>query len=141
MRRNLLFWTRSRKSSRSCPDLVFQGAARGLSLASADIDFFPSLGAAAVGDGDIGPQASRVSAVENHVSIVVAFRNEATTAISLRGTIIARTQGHDGSDELAMYEAMVCSLDLLGAARRAKPGDLTLDERDRFRIGSPEERR
>ena len=55
-----------------CYDLVFPETARALALAGADIIIFPTMGGAAVGDGDIGMQALRVRAAENHVYLVVS---------------------------------------------------------------------
>jgi predicted amidohydrolase len=57
-----------------CYDLVFPETARCLALRGADIIFFPTMGGAAVGDDDIGVQALRVRAAENHVYLVVAHR-------------------------------------------------------------------
>jgi hypothetical protein len=79
-----------------CYDLVFPETARGLALAGADIIFFPTMGGAAVGDDDIGLQALRVRAAENHVYLVVAFRGSGSMIISPRGKIIARAEGPDG---------------------------------------------
>jgi predicted amidohydrolase len=79
-----------------CYDLVFPETARALALAGADIIFFPTMGGAAVGDGDIGTQALRVRAAENHVYIVVAFRGSGSMIISPRGKIIASAEGEDG---------------------------------------------
>lgn len=79
-----------------CYDLVFPETARCLALAGADIIFFPTMGGAAVGDGDIGFQALRVRAAENHVYLVVAFRGSGSMIISPRGRIIARAEGPDG---------------------------------------------
>jgi len=79
-----------------CYDLVFPETARCLALAGADIVFFPTMGGAAVGDDDIGLQALRVRAAENHVYLVVAFRGSGSMIISPRGKIIARAEGSDG---------------------------------------------
>lgn len=79
-----------------CYDLVFPETARCLALAGADIIFFPTMGGAAVGEGDIGLQALRVRAAENHVFLVVAFRGAGSMIISPRGKIIARADGPDG---------------------------------------------
>lgn len=79
-----------------CYDLVFPETARCLALAGADIVFFPTMGGAAVGDDDIGLQALRVRAAENHVYLVVAFRGSGSMIISPRGQIIARAEGPDG---------------------------------------------
>ena len=79
-----------------CYDLVFPETARCLALSGADIIFFPTMGGAAVGDDDIGTQALRVRAAENHVYLVVAFRGSGAMIISPRGKIIARAEGTDG---------------------------------------------
>jgi hypothetical protein len=79
-----------------CYDLVFPETARCLALAGADIIFFPTMGGAAVGDDDIGLQALRVRAAENHVYLVVAFRGSGSMIISPRGRILARAEGPDG---------------------------------------------
>ncbi len=79
-----------------CYDLVFPETARCLALAGTDIIFFPTMGGAAVGDDDIGLQALRVRAAENHVYLVVAFRGGGSMIISPRGKILARADGPDG---------------------------------------------
>jgi predicted amidohydrolase len=79
-----------------CYDLVFPETARCLALAGADVIFFPTMGGAAIGDDDIGLQALRVRAAENHVYLVVAFRGGGSMIISPRGKIIARAEGPDG---------------------------------------------
>lgn len=79
-----------------CYDLVFPETARCLALAGADIIFFPTMGTAAVGDDDIGLQALRVRAAENHVWLVVAHRGQGAMIISPRGNIVAQAEGPDG---------------------------------------------
>jgi predicted amidohydrolase len=79
-----------------CYDLVFPETARCLALQGADIIFFPTMGGAAIGDDDIGVQALRVRAAENHVYLVVAHRGHGAMIISPRGKIIARAEGADG---------------------------------------------
>ena len=79
-----------------CYDLVMPETARCLALGGADIIFFPTMGGAAVGDGDIGLQALRVRAAENQVYLVVAFRGSGSMIISPRGKILARAEGPDG---------------------------------------------
>lgn len=79
-----------------CYDLVFPETARCLALAGADIIFFPTMGLAAVGDDDIGLQALRVRAAENHVWLVVAHRGHGAMIISPRGKIVAQADGPDG---------------------------------------------
>ena len=49
-----------------------------------------------MGDDDIGLQALRVRAAENHVYLVVAFRESGSMIISPRGKIIARAEDPDG---------------------------------------------
>lgn len=79
-----------------CYDLVFPETARCLALQGADIIFFPTMGGAAIGDDDIGEQALRVRAAENHVYLVVAHRGNGAMIISPRGKILARAEGPDG---------------------------------------------
>lgn len=79
-----------------CYDLVFPETARCLALQGADIIFFPTMGGAAVGDDDIGLQALRVRAAENHVYLAVAHRGSGAMIISPRGKIIAKAEGPDG---------------------------------------------
>jgi predicted amidohydrolase len=79
-----------------CYDLVFPETARCLALQGADVIFFPTMGGAAVGDGDIGLQALRVRAAENHVYLVFAHRGQGAMIISPRGKIIAQAEGDDG---------------------------------------------
>lgn len=79
-----------------CYDLVFPETARALALSGADIIFFPTMGGAAIGDGDIGKQALRVRAAENHLYLVVAFRGSGSMIISPRGKILANAEGEDG---------------------------------------------
>ncbi len=79
-----------------CYDLVFPETARCLALSGADIIFFPTMGGAAVGDGDIGTQALRVRAAENQVYLVVAFRGSGSMILSPRGSILASAEGPDG---------------------------------------------
>lgn len=79
-----------------CYDLVFPETARCLALSGADIIFFPTMGGAALGKGDIGTQALRVRAAENHVYLVVAFRGSGSMIISPRGEILASAEGSDG---------------------------------------------
>jgi predicted amidohydrolase len=79
-----------------CYDLVIPETARCLALQGTDIIFFPTMGTAAVGDDDIGVQALRVRAAENHVYLVVAHRGHGAMIISPRGKIIASAEGADG---------------------------------------------
>jgi predicted amidohydrolase len=79
-----------------CYDLVMPETARCLALQGADVLFFPTMGGAAVGDDDIGLQALRVRAAENHVWLIVAHRGDGAMIISPRGKIVAQAQGADG---------------------------------------------
>src|SRR4029453_18419723 len=79
-----------------CYDLVVPETARCLALQGADIIFFPTMGGAAIGDGDIGVQALRVRAAENFIWLVVAQRGGGGMIISPRGKIVAKAEGPDG---------------------------------------------
>lgn len=79
-----------------CYDLVMPETARILALQGADIIFFPTMGGAAIGPGDIGEQALRVRAVENFIWLVVAQRGDGAMIISPQGNIVARAEGHNG---------------------------------------------
>ncbi len=79
-----------------CYDLVMPETARALALQGADIIFFPTMGGAAIGDGDIGVQALRVRAVENFIYLVVAQRGHGAMIISPQGRILAEATGRDG---------------------------------------------
>jgi predicted amidohydrolase len=76
-----------------CYDMVFPEAARCLALGGADIIFNPTLGGAAVGDGDISRAAFRTRAAENFVYVVVAQRGGGSMIIAPTGKILA-----DGGD-------------------------------------------
>lgn len=78
-----------------CYDMVFPETARALALAGADIIFHPTLGGAAIGDGDMSRAAFRTRAVENFVYLVVAQRGAGSMIISPQGKIIAEAQGPD----------------------------------------------
>ena len=79
-----------------CYDLVVPETARCLALGGADIIFFPTMGGAAIGDGDIGVQALRVRAAENFIWLVVAHRGNGAMIISPQGKIVAEAEGPDG---------------------------------------------
>jgi predicted amidohydrolase len=79
-----------------CYDLVMPETARILALQGADIIFFPTMGGAAIGPGDIGEQALRVRAVENFIWLVVAQRGNGAMIISPQGNIVARAEGREG---------------------------------------------
>jgi predicted amidohydrolase/lysophospholipase L1-like esterase/dienelactone hydrolase len=78
-----------------CYDMVFPEAPRCLALAGADVIFHPTLGGAAVGDGDISRAAFRTRAVENFVYIVVSQRGNGSMIISPKGKILAEGRGPD----------------------------------------------
>jgi len=79
-----------------CYDLVIPETVRCLALQGADIVFFPTMGGAAIGDGDIGEQALRVRAAENFIWLVVAHRESGAMIVSPQGRIVARAEGRDG---------------------------------------------
>jgi hypothetical protein len=79
-----------------CYDLVMPETARCLTLAGADIIFYPTMGGAAIGDAELGVQALRVRAVENFVWLVVAHRGSGAMIISPQGKIVAQASGPDG---------------------------------------------
>ena len=79
-----------------CYDLVVPETARCLALQGADIIFFPTMGGAAIGDGDIGVQALRVRAAENFIWLVVAQRGAGAMIISPQGKIVAQAESPDG---------------------------------------------
>jgi predicted amidohydrolase len=78
-----------------CYDMVFPEAPRCLALAGADIIFYPTLGGAAVGDGDISRAAIRTRAVENFVYLVVSQRGAGSIIVSPRGDVLVEGQGPD----------------------------------------------
>jgi predicted amidohydrolase len=78
-----------------CYDMVFPEAARCLALGGADIVFHPTLGGAAIGDGDISRAAFRTRAVENFVYIVVSQRSHGSMIVSPKGKVIAEGKGPD----------------------------------------------
>jgi predicted amidohydrolase len=78
-----------------CYDMVFPEAPRCLALAGADVIFHPTLGGAALGDGDISRAAFRTRAVENFVYLVVSERGSGTMIISPQGKILAEGEGPD----------------------------------------------
>jgi len=78
-----------------CYDMVFPEAARCLALAGADVVFHPTLGGAAIGDGEVSRCAFRTRAVENFVYIVVAQRGGGSMIVSPKGEILAEAKGPD----------------------------------------------
>jgi predicted amidohydrolase len=78
-----------------CYDMVFPEAARCLALGGADIIFHPTLGGAAIGDGDISRAAFRTRAVENFVYVVVAQRTSGSMIISPQGKVLVEGKGAD----------------------------------------------
>jgi predicted amidohydrolase len=114
-----------------CYDLVIPETARCLALEGADILFFPTMGTAAVGDDDIGLQALRVRAAENHVWLVVAHRGEGAMIISPRGKIVAQAEGPDG--------LAIADIDPLGGREGGDSANYQKDMRARlFRERNPE---
>jgi Carbon-nitrogen hydrolase len=88
------------------------------------------MGGAAVGDGDIGMQALRVRAAENHVYLVVAFRGSGSMIISPIGRIIARADAEDG--------LAIADIDPLGGRAGGDAMNHQLDVRARlFRERNP----
>lgn len=84
-----------------CYDMVFPEAARCLALQGADVVFHPTLGGAAIGDGDISLAAFRTRAAENFVYLVVSMRGQGSMIISPRGKVLATA---DGPDALAIAD-------------------------------------
>jgi predicted amidohydrolase len=78
-----------------CYDMVFPEAPRCLALAGADVIFHPTLGGAAIGDGDLSRAAFRTRAVENFVYLVVSERGSGTMIVSPQGKILAEGKGPD----------------------------------------------
>jgi predicted amidohydrolase len=78
-----------------CYDMVFPEAARCLALGGADLIFHPTLGGAAIGDGEVSRCAFRTRAVENFVYLVVAQRGGGSMLVSPKGEILAEAPGPD----------------------------------------------
>jgi predicted amidohydrolase len=78
-----------------CYDMVFPEAARCLTLGGADVIFHPTLGGAAIGDGDVSLAAFRTRAVENFVYIVVSQRGGGSMIISPQGKVLVEGKGPD----------------------------------------------
>jgi predicted amidohydrolase len=78
-----------------CYDMVFPEAARCLALGGADIIFHPTLGGAAMGDGEISRCAFRTRAAENFVYVVTAHRGGGSMIISPKGDILCEAKGPD----------------------------------------------
>lgn len=114
-----------------CYDMVFPEAARCLALGGADIIFHPTLGGAAIGDGDISLAAFRTRAVENFVYIVVSQRGAGSMIISPQGKILAKA---DGKDDIA-----IADIDPAGGRAGTTAMNHQEDMRSRlFRERSPE---
>lgn len=79
-----------------CYDMVFPESTRCLALAGADVIFVPTLGGAAIGDGDISRAAFRTRAVDNFVWLVVAMRGRGSMIISPQGKVVAEATEADG---------------------------------------------
>jgi predicted amidohydrolase len=78
-----------------CYDMVFPEGARCLALNGADIIFHPTLGGAAMGDGEISRCAFRTRAVENFVYVVTCHRGGGSMIISPKGDILSEAKGQD----------------------------------------------
>jgi hypothetical protein len=114
-----------------CYDMVFPEAARCLALAGADLVVHPTLGGAAIGDGDISRCAFRVRAAENFVYVVVSQRGGGTMAISPRGDILGEAKGPDA--------LLVVDIDPFGGRQGGDAMNHQRDMRARlFRERSPE---
>lgn len=79
-----------------CYDMVFPETTRCLALGGADVVFVPTLGGAAIGDGDISLAAFRTRAADNFIYLVVAMRGGGSMIISPRGKVIAEAKEADG---------------------------------------------
>jgi predicted amidohydrolase len=113
-----------------CYDMVFPEAARCLALGGADIIFHPTLGGAAIGDGDVSTAAFRTRAVENFVYIVVSQRGSGSMIIAPTGKILVEAKG---PDSLA-----IADIDLHGAREGGDAMNHQRDMRARlFRERSP----
>lgn len=78
-----------------CYDMVFPEAPRCLALGGADLIFHPTLGGAAIGDGEISRAAFRTRAVENFVYLVVSQRGGGSMVLSPQGKVLVEGQGPD----------------------------------------------
>jgi len=79
-----------------CYDMVFPESTRCLALGGADMVFVPTLGGAAMGDGDVSLAAFRTRAVDNFLYLVVAMRGGGSMIISPLGKVLATANGPDG---------------------------------------------
>ncbi|MBT4502771.1 MAG: carbon-nitrogen hydrolase family protein [Gemmatimonadetes bacterium] len=112
-----------------CYDMVFPEPIRCLGLGGADIVFVPTMGAAAMADGELSRTAFRVRAVDNFVYMVVAFRGGGSMVISPKGDILAEGGG-----------PLVCAdVDPFGGREGGNAYDWQRDMRARlFRERAPE---
>lgn len=102
-----------------------------LALNGADIVFAPTLGGAAIGDGDISRAAFRTRAVDNFVYLVVAMRHGGSMIIDPKGDIISEG---DGPDDIA-----IADIDPFGGREGGNAFDHQPDMRARlFRERSPQ---
>jgi predicted amidohydrolase len=114
-----------------CYDMVFPEAARCLALAGADIIFHPTLGGAAMGDGEVSRCAFRTRAVENFVYIAVSQRGGGTMVVSPKGDILGEGKGPD--------DLLVVEIDPFGGRQSGDAMNRQEDMRARlFRERSPE---
>lgn len=114
-----------------CYDMVFPEATRCLALAGADMVFVPTMGGAAIGDGDINLAAFRTRAADNQVYLVVAMRGGGSMVISPGGKVLATAEGADG--------LAIADLDPLGGREGGDAFNTQPDVRGRlFRERVPE---
>jgi predicted amidohydrolase len=114
-----------------CYDMVFPEAARCLALSGADIIFHPTLGGAAIGDGDVSLAAFRTRAVENFVYVVVSQRGAGSMILSPQGKILAQAKEKD--------EVLIVDIDPAGGRNGGNAFNAQVDMRAAlFRERSPE---
>jgi len=112
-----------------CYDMVFPEPIRCLGLGGADVVFVPTMGGAAMTDGELSRTAFRVRAVDNFVYMVVAYRGGGSMVISPRGEILAEGKG-----------SLICAdIDPFGGREAGNAFDWMPDMRARlFRERAPE---
>jgi predicted amidohydrolase len=114
-----------------CYDMVFPEAARCLALGGADLIFHPTMGGAAIGDGDVSRAAFRTRAVENFVYVAVSHRGGGSMVISPRGAILAEGKEPD--------EVVIAEIDVHGGREGGDAFNQQRDMRARlFRERSPQ---
>ncbi len=114
-----------------CYDMVFPEAIRCLALNGAGIVFVPTLGGAAIGDGDISRAAFRTRAVDNFVYLIVSMRGSGSMIIAPNGDVLQ--EGGQADDIL------VADIDPFGGREGGNAFDWHQDMRARlFRERAPE---